>query len=490
MERIEIWSLAAIFSGVVFAAGGPTSLVEAAKVQDKDALRAFLKQKVDVNAAEPDGTTALLWAAHWNDIESVDALLKAGAYPKVVNRYGASPLSEAALSGDGAVVERLLKAGAEADMLTNPQGETVLMSASRVGNAEAVKALLENGANVNARENYRWQTAIMSAAAEGHTEVIKLLIAAGADLSVRSIDRDTTPPKMSAGTSDVPIPRGGLTALLFSARQGHVQAAQVLIEGGADIDQVDSDGNNALILAILNAHYDVAQMLIDEGADPNVANRAGRTALYSAVDMRNADLPRRPARRATNGITSMDIIKSLLAKGAKVNAQLTAAVPIAKLAQDTGDRTMSAGATSFIRAARSADIESMRLLISKGADAKLANKDGLNALMVAAGVDWGDKIKGSEAEALEAVKLCLELGLDVNAMDDKGDTALHGATFRGANSIVQLLAEKGAKLDARNKQDFTPLDIALGKVAGAGPNESTVALLRQLNSDVEKKAGR
>jgi ankyrin repeat protein len=480
------WSLAALAVASYAAPTLSTSLVDAIKNQDKDAARTLLKQHPDVNAAEPDGTTALQWAAHWNDPEMADLLLRAGAEVRSVNRYGVSPLSEAAAAGSGALVERLLKAGADPNTLATKQGETVLMTASRVGNIEAVKVLLDHGADADARENYRGQTALMWAAAEGHPDVLKLLIAHGADLNVRSFDRDTTAPKMEAGTPASPIARGGLTALQFAARQGEMESARTLLDAGADINQKDSDGNTALALAILNTHYDLAQFLMDRSADVNIANKDGRTALFTAVDVHDADWSPRPARKETDQRTSMDIIHALLAHGANVNGQLTAASPIMKLAQDPGDRSLGSGATPFMRAARSADLELMRLLLDKGANPKLANKDGLNALMLAAGVSWADKIRGTDAEALEAVKFCLAQGLDVNAATDKGDTALHGAAGRGVNAIVKYLVENGAKMDVKNKQGFTPLDIAMGKVSGVGvapkpPKESTVALLQQLN---------
>lgn len=486
--RLWIWFVSAVVAAAacVAAPTGSTSIVSAARSQDKATLRTLVGQHVDVNAAEPDGTTALHWAAHWNDAESIDLLLHAGANVRAANRYGATPLSEAAASGSAAVVEKLLKAGADPDTVASTQGETVLMAAARVGNVAAVKALLEHGAYADARENFRGQTALMWAAAEGHADVIKLLIEHGADPTVRSSDRDTTPPKLEAGTPAAPISRGGLAALHFAARQGQIDAAKALLDGKADINEKDSDGYTALVLAILNYHYDFAQVLIDRGADLNVANKDGRAALYTAIESKDADWSPRPARRDADTLTGMDIIRALLAKGANVNQQLLGATPIVKQAQDTGDRTLAAGATPFMRAARSADVPVMKMLLEKGARPDLKNKDGLTALAVAAGVSWSDKIAGTEEQALEAVKLCVEQGLDVNAATDKGDTPLHGAALRGADSIVKYLVEKGAKLDAKNKQEFTPLDIAMGKVPAAGtprsPHESTIALLKQLQA--------
>jgi ankyrin repeat protein len=488
IERLIPCLMTAILSVAAFAAtNGTTALVDAAKNQDTESVRALLKQHVDVNAPEPDGTTALHWAAHWGDLETVDALLRDGANVSALNRYGATPLSEAVRIASGALVEKLLKAGADANTLTTAQAETVLMKASREGNAEAVKVLLEHGAEVNAKENFRGQTALMWAAAEGHTEIVSMLATHGAELDVRSYDRDTSLPKMAAGTPAAPIARGGLTALLFAARQGQIDAAKALLDAKANINAVDSDGNNALTLAIINGHYDLTQFLIDRGADPNVAAKNGRTALYSAVEMHDVDWSPRPARKETDKTTSMDIIHALLDHKANVNAQLTAPAPIEKHAQDMGDKTMAAGTTPFTRAARSADLELMHLLLDKGADPKLVGKDNQTALMVASGVAWTDHIKGTEAEALEAVKLCISLGLDVNAATDKGETPLHGAAHRGADIIAKYLIDNGANINARNKRGFTALDLAMGKggyAGGPGPvHETTATLIRQAGGE-------
>ncbi len=488
IERLIQCSLAAVMSVACYAAtNGNTALVDAVKNQDAESVRALLKQHVDVNAPEADGTTALHWAAHWGDLETVDALLRDGANVTALNRYGATPLSEAVRIGGAPLIEKLLKAGADPNTLVTAQAETVLMKASRDGNVDAVKVLLEHGAEVNVKENFRGQTAVMWASAEGHADIVQLLAAHGADLNIRSYDRDPTLPKMEAGTPNAPIARGGLTALLFAARQGEIDAVSALLDAKADINAVDSDGNNALTLSILNTHYDLTQLLIDRGADANIAAKNGRTALYSAVEMHDMDWSPRPAHKEVDKTSSMDIIHALLDHKANVNAQLTAPAPIEKHAQDMGDKTMGAGTTPFTRAARSADAELMHLLLDKGADPKLVGKDNQTALMVAAGVNYNDHIRGTEEEALEAVKICVSLGLDVNAATDKGETALHGAAKRGADSITKYLVEKGANVNARNKRGFTPLDLAMGKGGynGApGPvHEASAAIIRQAGGE-------
>jgi ankyrin repeat protein len=292
---------------------------------------------------------------------------------------------------------------------------------------------------------------------------------------------------MEAGTPSAPIARGGLTALLFAARQGQMGAAKALLDAKANINALDSDGNNALTLAILNSHFDLAMFLIDRGADPNLAAKNGRTALYSAVEVHDMDWSPRPARRETDAHTSLDVIHALVEHKANVNAQLTAAAPIQKLAQDMGDRTLAAGTSVFTRAARSADLDLMHYLLDHGADPKLVGKDNQTSLMIAAGVGWSDHIRGTEEEALEAVKLCASLGVDVNAATDKGETALHGAAHRGSDLIAKFLVDKGANVNARNKRGFTALDLAMGKggyAGGPGPvHETTAAIIKQAGGE-------
>jgi len=488
IQRLIPSFLAAVLSVAAFAAtNGTTALVDAAKNRDAESVRVLLKQHVDVNAPEVDGTTALHWAAHWGDLETVDALLTAGANVTALNRYGATPLSEAVRIGSGPLIEKLIQAGADPNTFATAQAETVLMAASRDGNLDAVKVLLAHGAEVNAKENFRGQTALMWASAEGHADIVSFLATHGADLNVRSYDRDTTLPKMEAGTPTAPISRGGLTALLFAARQGQMDAARALLDAKADINAVDSDGNNALVLSTLNGHYDLALFLIDRGADANIAAKNGRTPLYSAVEMHDVDWSPRPARKETDTHTSMDVIHALVDHKANVNAQLTGTAAIQKHAQDMGDKTMAAGTTPFTRAARSADVELMHYLLDHGADPKLVGKDNQTALIVASGVSYNDHIKGSEAAALEAVKLCVSLGLDVNAATDKGETALHGAAHRGADTIAKYLIENGANVKARNKHGFTALDLAMGKGGyngGPGPvHETTATLIRQAGGE-------
>ena len=445
----------------------------------------MVKQHADVNAAQPDGTTALHWAAHWNDAAAVDLLLRAGANAKAVNRYGATPLSEAVVSGSAAMIEALLKAGASPETLASEDGETVLMTASRAGNVAAVKILLDRGANVNAKEKYKGQTALMWAAAERHPEVVKLLMAHGADWKVRSVDRETKVPKLSAASSISPIARGGFTAMSFAAREGDIESARAMLDAGVDINYGDIDNTSAMVVAIVNKQNTFAKFLLDRGANPNTVDAYGRTALYAVVDIRNQDWSALPERKSDDPLPSLDLAKALLAHGAVPNTALAKALP-GRSGMDSGDTTLDEGSTPFMRAARSGDGAMMRLLLEAGANPKLATKDGNNALLFAAGVGYRDKnTKGSESEALEALKIAIEAGLDLKQANSRGETALHGAASRGADTIVQFLVDHAAALNAKNNQKMTPLDFAMGKNSFAQlpvPHDSTVALLKKLGA--------
>ena len=468
-------------SAVVHGAGSDAA--NAAQQKDLTALRALVQRRVDVNAAQPDGTTALHWAVVWNNEDAVNLLLRAGADAKARNRYGATPLSEAVSTGSAAMVETLLDAGADPKTLTTEAGETVLMTAARAGNAAVVRMLLDRGSDVNAREQYKGQTALMWAAAERHPAVVTLLLDHGADWKIRSFDRETKVPRLSAASSISPIARGGLTALSFAAREGDIESARVMLDAGVDINYGDVDNTSALVVSIMNKQYTFAKFLIDRGADVNVVGAYGRIALYAIVDVRNEDYSAMPARKTEDLFPTLDITTALLAHGANVNLALTANLP-GRSGMDTGDTTLDAGTTPLMRAARAGDTAVMRLLLASGADTKPATKDGNTALMFAAGVGYRDKnTHGTERDALEALKICVDAGLDLNQVNNGGETALHGAADRGADTIVQFLVDHGAGLNVKSKRGFTPLDVAMGKSSLFQlpvPKESTVALLRKL----------
>ncbi|HEX4137409.1 MAG TPA: ankyrin repeat domain-containing protein [Bryobacteraceae bacterium] len=481
----HLWGGLVVCAGLtvpLFAAPGPDlRLVDAAKNHDNSALHSLLNQKVDVNAPDVTGMTPLIWAAHNDDIATVKMLLAAGANVKAANRYDITALSEAAQCGDGAMIEALVKAGADVNAAFG-EGETPLMTASRTGSAAGVKALLAAGANVNATDKYRGETALMWASAENHADVAKLLVAAGADVNVRSTLYDFNFRKVAAGGTQAVYSRGGLTALLLAARQGATETAAVLLDGGADINLPEKDyGFTPLLEAIFNDHYDFAAYLVDRKASLKEG------ALYLAVEMRNLDYQgNRPRKAVTSKLDELGFINYLLSHGADPNGPMTVKIP-PRAAQNAA--VIPHGYTPFMRAARSADVETMKLLIAHGADPNKA-ADDRNTPLIVAGAGMGARFQGGEdkpePQFVECMNLLVESGGDVNAVNDRGDTALHGAAARGADLIVQFLADHGAKFNIRNKQDRTPLNVAMGVggVANTGgiAHPSTVALIQRLSA--------
>jgi ankyrin repeat protein len=453
-------------------------LVEAAKNQDATAVRSLLKQHVDVNAPDVDGTTALIYAAHQNNLDLVQLLLAAGADAKAANRYRVSALSEACNLGNGEVIQALLKAGADPNA-TIGEGETPLMTASRTGSVMGVKALLAAGAGVNAKESYRGETALMWAVAENHADIARLLIAAGAEVNAQSTFFDYNFRKVASGGTQAILFRGGLTPLLFAARQGAVESAQVLLDAGADVNLPEPEFKfTPLLEAIYNDHYDLAALLVEKKAGLD-------GAVYLAVEMRNLDyFGNRPRKPVTDQLDELAFVRFLLDHGADPNAPLKTKLP-GRMAQ--GAITVPAGATPFYRAARSADLAVMRLLLEHGADSNRPSDDHTTPLL-AASTGQGARFAGGEErpepEFVEALRLCVEKGADINAANDRGDTPMHAAAQRGADQIVQFLADHGAKLDVKNKSGRTPLDLALGiggvANTGGSAHVSTAELIRKL----------
>ena len=491
--RRTYMGLASLFLGVTaFAAGVDVRLVQAVKGGDRTTAFALLQQKVDVNAGEADGSTALHYAVRADDVDLVQRLVRAGAIVKIANRYGVTPLYLACVNGSAPMIEALLNAGADANAVSN-EGETALLTAARTGSVEAAKVLLAHGAKVDARESWHGETALMWAVAQKHPEMAKELIAHGADVNARS-NVNNWERQNTAEPREKWLPLGGFAPLHFAAREGCAGCVPVLAKAGADVNAADQDGITPLISALINGHYDVAGVLLENGADPNIADRTGRTPLYSAVDFHTMPNDNRPSpKEIDNEITSLDVIKQLIAHNANVNAQLKSQQPYrAKL--DRGDDTMlGAGTTPLLRAAKAGDVVAMKLLLDKGADARLATRNGINPLMAAAGLgtkeeDTTGRHK-TQPEAIEAIKLCLENGVDINAVDGSGRTALYGAALQGFDQVVQFLADHGAKLDTKDRQGRTPLDAALGLAGGLGfdgsagvPHESTAALIKKLQA--------
>ena len=425
------------------AAGSDTRLVEAVQKQDKQAALSLIKQHADVNTPLADGTTALAWAAHWDDLEMANLLIRAGASVNAANDYGVTALSLACSNGNAAMVENLLKAGANANARLLRTGETALMTAARTGNVDAVKALLTYKADVNTKETWRGQTALMWAVAENHAEAAQALIEHGADVHARS--------------------KNGFTALLFAARVGEVELARILLGAGADVNESTPDDGSVLVVASASGHEAFSIFLLDHGANPNSADALGIAPLHYAMQKGLADLSAVEYTPAILPPPDMPALaKALLAHGANPNVRILKDYPAHSRApfRQTGQASI-VGTTPFFLAAAAGDVELMRALKLAGADPLLMLKSNTTPLMAAAGTGRvQDFLEGEEKNALEAVQFTLELGADVNAFNAKGWTAMHAAAFTGANTIVQLLAQKGGKVDVKDKIGQTPWSVA------------------------------
>jgi ankyrin len=325
----------------------------------------------------------------------------------------------------------------------------------------------------------------MSAAGENHPEIIKLLVEHGADVNAQGAKLDYSLIVRQDVMSLPPV--GGLTPLMDAARENSYEAAEALLKAGANPNLKSPEKMTALIIAITNLHWDVARLLIDNGADVNDGSVA------QVEEMRNLKTTlSRPVSRGPHNLTSMDVMKALLEKGAKADSVIPGEVPTR-----SGGPGRGGDVPALVRAAKTADIEVMRVLLDHNADPKAAGKDGQSALIAAVGTAGGrgggfgiGAKTATDEERIAAMKMIVERGGDVNAADAQGQTPLHAAAAKGSDEMVQFLVDHGAKLDAKDKRDHTPLDIANGK--GGGPargvigatepvvHDSTVALLRKL----------
>jgi ankyrin repeat protein len=470
------------------------ALVAAAKAGDRMAAIALIDKKVDVNVAEADGSTALHWAAHNNDPDLVDRLIRAGASAKARNEFGATPLSEAAFLGNTAIIEKLLNAGADPDS-PSADGQTALMVLARTSNVAAAKLLLDHGAHVNAKENQKDQTALMWAAAQSQPAMIDLLIAHGADVNARArvnefVAQVSSEPR--AGYRSY----GGLTPLLYATREGCVLCVHSLVEGKANMNLPDPEGVTPLIMAVWNAHFDTAAYLIKAGANVNKWDWWGRSPLYLAVDYNTIPRGGRQDGPSLDETTSLQVIEQLLDAGANPNLQLKLLPPFRSVGSDRGvDTMLSIGTTPLLRAAKALDAPAIALLLKHGALPNLPNNQGITPTMAAAGLGSVDAdtrglytTADVQQRSIASLELLLAGGGEINATGGRRQqTAFQAAAFWGWNDVVQYLAAHGAKVDARDSQNMTAIDAAMGRAGGnsrggqrVDVHEDTAALLLKL----------
>jgi uncharacterized protein len=474
--RIVWWILPLLCVASFAASPSDLDLIRAARNQNKDAVRALLKQHADVNTPQGDGSTALHWAAHWDDLDMAVLLLRAGAKVNVANELGVTPLYLACTNGSAPMVEKLLAAGANPNMVA-VTGVSPLMEAAQSGNVDVVQALLAHRANMEATENSAGQTALMWAVADRHPEVVRVLVTHGANVQVRSHVTDVLV-NISGGEkaddghgSSRMMPVGGSTAMLFAARVGCIECAKALLVGGGNVNDIAPDGNSALVLAAHSGQGAFAAFLLDKDAQPNT-HGAGYTALHAA---------------ALRG--DLDLVKALVAHGANPNVQLENGTPLRRDGPDFALPETLVGATPFLLAAKYADVDMMRFLAANGADIKVAAKDGSTPLIEAAGADqranaFGGAASEDESHSREAVKFVLGLGCDVNATNQAGNTALHISAAKGYSTVVQLLADAGARLDLKNKRGVTPLATTLGR-----KGDKEIQLRLKETADLLRKLG-
>ena len=466
---------------------------------DREQALSLLATGTDVNATQSDGSSALLYAVYAGDIELVKLLLAAGADANHGNEYGAMPMAEAAMQGNVEIMQLLLEHGALPDQ-ANLEGETALMIAARSGNLPAAELLLEQGAAVNAKESWGGQSALMWAAAQSQPDMLKLLLAHGADVNehgtARLWDR-----RILSEPRPKDMNKGGFSPLLYAARQGCTTCVAILANGGADLNATDPDRISALNLALINLHFDTAVALIEAGADVNQWDIFGRAPLYNAIDLNTLPVGGRTDIPSEDTHSGVDVARMLLERGANPNMQLKVRPPYRNAVFDRGsDNSLAEGATPLIRAARAADVASVKLLLEHGALVDLPNARGHTPLLIVAGIDWSaaptrGRYKTEEA-SIETLQILLEHGANINAItgdpakrpitqlsDNErgaglqpairgagqvdGQTALHAAAKKGWNLIVKFLIDNGAVQQVVDTSGRTPYDLAMGRFPAA-----------------------
>lgn len=510
-----------VFSLTTSAADNEVSLIESIKAKDYVLATSLLNNNADVNTVSADGSTALAWAVYWNSLDMAGKLLNSGADVNLANDYGIAPLMLACEKGNSDMVRLLLDARANPNVYQT-SGITPLMICAKSGDVDAVRYLLVNGADVNARENRRGQTALMWAAAEQQIEVARLLTEYGADSNLRTkmpddfeqlqfktygVQRRDPTRTDEIGENDIhPDPtssRGGFTAMMFAAREGDLDMVRLLVSAGADVNIISFEYGSPLVVAAENHHEKVALYLLEQGADPNVVDRWGIAPIHYALQGGIGAIGMSRARIPTDSLwlkpNMHELVKSLLEHGANPNLRIGEGIPpfnYPAFARTTGNsmpEIRQPGITPFLLASASLDVELMKLLVSKGADPILSTNEGTTPLMVASGMGRQNDLTLEEKTfAVEAASYALKLGNDVNASNQDGRTALAAAAYHGANSLINLLVDNGANLNAKDRYGQTAMSIAKGdpyKISGqdkrfrrATRHESSIELLFSLGA--------
>ena len=500
----------ALVPASAFAAAPGVTLAAAAERGDEAQVRALIQKGADVNAPGVDGSTPLHRAVFADRLDVASLLVKSGAKVTAADRYGVTPLALASLNGSAQMIRLLIEGGADPNAVDSA-GEPALMTAARAGAPDAMRVLVNAGARVDARDSQFQQTSLMVAVRENRIAAIDFLIGQHAAVDAQT-RKGAAPPFVKpckgtgCGSEGVGINRGGLpdrgrraearggmTPLLYAARDGRIEAARKLIAAGADIELAETNGIRPLLMAVLNNHLDVARLLVEYGANVDADDFWGRSPLWAAVEYRNLDMNNKDQDNPTDNFVDrapiLVFIHELLDAGANVNARTREVPPSRRWLYALGDVSWVdfTGQTPFLRAALSGDTTTMRLLLRYGADPNLATPAGTTPLMAAAGVNWVVQQTYTESPqaVLDAVKMCLDLGADVNATNSMGLTALLGAANRGSNDVIEFLAAHGARLDVKDREGRTALRWAEGvflAAVGAERKPSTIALLEKLGA--------